>query len=272
MRPAPAPARPRRAPRPSGYGPARSPWRPRPPKVKPDPWGDVALWEETPPDRGCFPAHRPRPRNEAKAPHAEGTGLGYLEASWLRPQAPAWGAGSGSGAGAPPGGLPLASAVASTGYCGGDNSRLPPAHLYVVIIPVTPLDRPDPKDQGGKPLHVTAAATGSQVAAQQHLAVLLGKDEPDLPPLEPVINAGRRLGSSCVLDLPCDLRGPTDASRAKWPHVPESEDGTKHVFHVAGAEPGEALALSPYRAYVHEIRPRRSRASPASPAQPSAPC
>ena len=44
-------------------------------------------------------------------------------------------------------------------------------------------------------------------------------------------------------------------------------DGTKHVFHVAGAEPGEALALSPYRAYVHEIRPRRSRASPAS--QPS---
>ena len=36
---------------------------------------------------------------------------------------------------------------------------------------------------------------------------------------------------------------------------------------VAGAEPGEALALSPYRAYVHEIRPRRSRASPAS--QPS---
>ena len=125
MRPAPAPARPRRAPRPSGYGPARSPWRPRPPKVKPDPWGDVMLWEETPPDRGCFPAHRPRPRNEAKAPHAEGTGLGYLEASWLRPQAPAWGAGSGSGAGAPPWGTvwwpPQASAVASTG---DDNSRL----------------------------------------------------------------------------------------------------------------------------------------------------
>ena len=83
------------------------------------------LWEETPPDRGCFPAHRPRPRNEAKAPHAEGTGLGYLEASWLRPQAPAWGAGSGSGAGAPPWGTvwwpPQASAVASTG---DDNSRL----------------------------------------------------------------------------------------------------------------------------------------------------
>ena len=241
---------------PSGYGPARSPW---PPGLGPAPYSPSVQCRYFTVTGKCF--------RGAACPlvHAEGTGLGYLEASWLRPQAPAWGAGSGSGAGAPPGGLPLASAVASTGYCGGDNSRLPPAHLYVVIIPVTPLDRPDPKDQGGKPLHVTAAATGSQVAAQQHLAVLLGKDEP-------VINAGRRLGSSCVLDLPCDLRGPTDASRAKWPHVPESEDGTKHVFHVAGAEPGEALALSPYRAYVHEIRPRRSRASPASPAQPSAPC
>ena len=101
---------------PSGYGPARSPW---PPGLGPAPYSPSVQCRYFTVTGKCF--------RGAACPlvHAEGTGLGYLEASWLRPQAPAWGAGSGSGAGAPPWGTvwwpPQASAVASTG---DDNSRL----------------------------------------------------------------------------------------------------------------------------------------------------
>ena len=44
-----------------------------------------------------------------------------------------------------------------------------------------------------------------------------------------------------------------DNSRAKWKTVPASENGTKHVYHVAAAQEGDQLTGKPGEAYLANI-------------------
>lgn len=117
--------------------------------------------------------------------------------------------------------------------------------VNVVIIPVhgTSVD-----GAGTSERHLTVATTSDKAEAQKHLQSLHESTQTY------VLTAGRRLKNSCVVaNVPQELWGPMDASRAKWKTVLESNGGRDHVMHIAGASPNQEFRLQSREAQIQEI-------------------
>ena len=117
--------------------------------------------------------------------------------------------------------------------------------VNVVIIPVhgTSVD-----GAGTSERHLTVATTSDKAEAQKHLRTMQESNQTYY------LRAGRRLQTCCVVaDVPQELWGPMDASRAKWEHIEESRRGLDHVMHIAGASPDQDFRLQSREAQIREI-------------------